>query len=83
MVVLLLIMVINLVMGVIFLIYSGKITTAISNKLRGNYITQYFDDDSIKTIFDTLQSEVNILLINSFTIKILNKILIVRLLWCS
>lgn len=57
MTILILIMVINLVIGVVMLIYSGKITTAISNKLRGNYITQYQNDDSIKVVFDTLQSQ--------------------------
>ncbi len=61
MVVLILVMTINLTIGVMFLIYSGKITTAISNKLRGNYITQYLNDDSIKTIFDTLQGNVSLL----------------------
>jgi hypothetical protein len=57
--VLIIIMGLNLVVGCVFLIYSGKITTTISNKLQGTYVTKYYDDSTIRTIFDSLQSEVN------------------------
>ena len=48
----------NIVVGVIFLIFSGKITTTITESLGSNYITRYSEDNSIKAIYDTLQSQV-------------------------
>ena len=52
-------MALNLIIGTTFLIFSGKFTNQISTDLRGNYITQYFNDDEIKTVFDALQSQVS------------------------
>lgn len=49
--------VLNLLIGVTFLIFSGKITQSITEKLSGKYISNYFEDENIKTVYDILQSE--------------------------
>lgn len=56
MIILTLIVVMNLVTGVTFLIFSGKITQTITEKLQGRYITDYFEDDLVRSVYDTLQS---------------------------
>lgn len=45
----------SLVTGVTFLIFSGKITTTITDKIEGDYITNYFEDDTFRLVYDTLQ----------------------------
>jgi hypothetical protein len=60
------IMVTNLVCGIVFLIFSGKITTRITEKLADNYIVNYIGDNNIKSIFDTLQSEYSCCGIDSY-----------------
>jgi len=55
--VLIVFIIMNIVVGVIFLIFSGKITTTINESLGSNYITRYSEDNSIKAIYDTLQSQ--------------------------
>jgi hypothetical protein len=49
----------NLVVAVIFLIFSGKITSAISYKLV-EYVQYYFENEPIKAIYDQLQSAVSV-----------------------
>ena len=43
------------------MIHIDKITDLITSKLQSDYIQNYFDDDEIRTIFDTLQSDVRII----------------------
>jgi hypothetical protein len=42
--ILLVLMIFGCIVGCVFLIFSGKITTAIQQNLQNKYITQYFDD---------------------------------------
>ncbi|CAF0744530.1 unnamed protein product [Brachionus calyciflorus] len=65
--ILILITVLNLIVGVIFLIYSGKITTAIQTKLEKTYILNYYDDDEIKSLFDLLQGQYSCCGIQNYT----------------
>lgn len=55
MIILTFVIIFNLVIGVTFLIFSGKITTTITEKLQTNYITDYFEDDLLKSVYDSLQ----------------------------
>lgn len=54
---LILIFIFNLVIGVVFLIYSGKITSTVINRLQAFYLLNYYDDNEIKSLFDLLQGQ--------------------------
>lgn len=47
----------GLVTGVTFLIFSGKITSTITEKLQSKYITLYYEDQFYKNVFDSLQGK--------------------------
>ncbi len=49
--------VLNLLVGVTFLVFSGKITQTITEKLGSKYIKNYFEDNNILSVYDILQSE--------------------------
>lgn len=53
-------MLLNLTVGVIFLIYSGKITSTVTNQLQTTYITNYYESDEIKSLLDLLQGQVSL-----------------------
>lgn len=51
------ILILNMVIGVIFLIYSGKITSTVINKLQTTYLLKYYDDNELKSLFDLIQGQ--------------------------
>lgn len=57
MIILGLIVIMCMITGVTFLIFEGKITQTITSKLGSKYITQYSEDEVIKTVYDTIQKE--------------------------
>lgn len=57
--VLIFILLVNVVIGTVFLIYSGKITTEVFNEIETTFVTDYSNDDDVQSIFDFIQSEVN------------------------
>ena len=54
-------MAVNLVVGIIFLIYSGKVATVTQDALQGTFITNYWSptDNTAQTVMDVLQSQVD------------------------
>ncbi len=59
--------IVSLVTGVVFLIFSGKITTTITTKIQSTYITNYYEDDDFKTVYDTLQKNYQCCGITNYT----------------
>lgn len=49
---------INVVIGTVFLIYSGKIVTVIFKEIETNFVTDYNNDNQIQSVFDFIQTEV-------------------------
>lgn len=56
----------SLVTGVTFLIFSGKITTTITDKIESTYITNYYEDETFRLVYDTLQRNYQCCGINNY-----------------
>lgn len=54
-------MTLNLVVGVIFLIYSGQITNSVTDYMSSTVITSYYYNSVSTQLLDSLQGDVNYL----------------------